>query len=253
MSPRTGRFLSRDPMRYIAGFGLYGNYIGQDRVDPSGLQTQIPPVSDLPAVTLPVIEIGPIDPPPRFPVFPPIIPPGTHDPLPKISCGQFIHRMSGSSSMPGPVSDELKCNPNIFCAPRCQRGSGPGNSSFPSGGRCQVCLNSGNQSFYEDWMGLLIHELTHCNQFRRPPNPSCGCPQQPHLGPNPSPPPLSTSSYEGCVEAETEAYSAQCAYLFPNHPDLQRACKDSGVCNSCKHYRGAPQNCPTWPEQPFVL
>jgi hypothetical protein len=34
---------------------------------------------------------------------------------------------------------------------------------------------------------------------------------------------------------------------------LQRACKDSGVCNSCKHYRGAPQNCPTWPEQPFVL
>jgi hypothetical protein len=32
---------------------------------------------------------------------------------------------------------------------------------------------------------------------------------------------------------------------------LQRACKDSGVCNSCKHYPEAPKNCPSWPQLPF--
>lgn len=252
MSGLTGRFLTRDPMRYISGYSLYSNYLSQDRVDPSGLQTQIVPVQDLPAITLPVFQIGPIDPLPRIPTFPPIIPPGTLDP-PKISCNQFLTRMRQSNSLPGSVTAELKCNPNIFCAPRCQEGPGPGNSSFPNGGRCQVCLNSGNQGVYEDWMGLLIHELTHCNQFRRPPFPSCGCPQQPHQGPNPPPPPLSLGSYEGCKEAETEAYTAQCQYLFPNSPDLQQACLNAGVCSSCKHYPEAPKNCPPWPEQPFVL
>jgi RHS repeat-associated protein len=280
MSPLAGRFLGRDPMRYVPGMNLYGSYLSQDRVDPSGLwsipptrskmfllifgpqphlevltpnRIDMPPLTDLPAVTLPLIPLGPIDPLPHFPVYPPIIPPGTLDPPPRLTCIQFLQQLYSNPNLPSSISEELKCNPNIFCAKRCQKGDGPGNSAFPYEGRCHVCLNTNQDRSHFDWMGLLIHELTHCNQFRRPEIRLCGCPRTPHKGPNPEPPSLNGSNYETCKKMETEAYTEQCKYLFPNNPTLQQKCIDAGVCKSCMHIKGAPQDCPPWPDQPFNL
>ncbi|WP_162006841.1 RHS repeat-associated core domain-containing protein [Roseimaritima sediminicola] len=42
-SPDTGRFVSRDPIGYISGMILYGNYFGLFRVDPTGLQVAAVP------------------------------------------------------------------------------------------------------------------------------------------------------------------------------------------------------------------
>ncbi len=64
------------------------------------------------------------------------------------------------------------------------------------------------------------------------------------------------ATYEDCVKYESEAYERQCKFLYDGKPDLEQLCIKSGVCNSCKNFPNAPQNCLPWPnyeDQPFKL
>jgi len=252
--PGVGRFCSRDPVRYISGPSLYQNYFRQKLVDPSGLfamtddelsnpnpklpPIELPPLIDVPWPLLPIVPVDPIA---------PIIPPELFQPNPTLDCLEFRRKMYSDQNLPDFVKEELKCHPHIMCKKKCQKGNGPGNSAFPHNQRCHVCLNTSQSGTYTEWMALLIHELTHCSQFRGQNH--CQCLGTKHDGADPPLPPLAEIQYLDCRKMETEAYTNQCQYLFPNHPELQAACVRAGVCASCEHAVGAPQGpCPPFPE-----
>jgi hypothetical protein len=254
--PGVGRFCSRDPVRYISGPSLYQNYFRQKLVDPSGLfamtddelsnpnpklpPIELPPLIDVPWPLLPLVPVDPIA---------PIIPPGVELVNPLITCSDFLSKMYASEAKSDFLIEELKCNPHIFCREQCQRGDGPGNTAHPNNGeRCYVCLNSSQVGDYHEWMALLLHELTHCRQFRAK---GCACPDTPHKGPVPPLPKLGQTSYEDCVAMETEAYTRQCKYLFPNEPEKQDKCIRAGVCVSCQYSKNKEGNLPVGPCPPF--
>ena len=109
-------------------------------------------------------------------------------------------------------------------------------------GDCNICLSSKWEAYPEEWMAILIHEMTHCNQYR--------CRQGrrgPNIGPKiPIPTEFPPPNCGRCKRSETEAYRRQCKRLFADEVSIQR-CIAAGVCYSrgaaCAEERGFADAC----------
>jgi hypothetical protein len=189
-------FLTRDPIGYLGGsLDLYGFVRGRTlhSVDPSGLSDLIPNLQ---------------------------------------SCSDFLRDISEGDydqavGVPKPISDRIKNGGDyVFCG-NC---NGIQNRSWDEGGRCHICLSDTATSYPDQWFAILVHELTHCGQFK--------CPKRNMpivVGP---PIPLPQAPVGGgdctkCQQLEAAAYQSQCGYLFPNNPIKKAACIKAGVCYSC--------------------
>ncbi len=199
MSGLTGRFLTRDPIGYHDGYLLYAStFATMSAVDPSGLEVEDP----------------------------------------KIGCTDFLPEilaLDPDDLGPYPrAKEQLQRGPRFFCGD-----CGFQNYSWqsPDDGGCIICLNAGSPDKHKDeWIAIMIHELTHCDQFQ------CKGKKAPPriIDPVPLAPPKKfpgtpEEQCKSCRDWEGNAYKEQCHYLFPGPKNTKKReeCIEAGKCYSC--------------------
>ncbi|MBX3418883.1 MAG: RHS repeat protein [Pirellulaceae bacterium] len=198
--PIAGRFITRDPLGYVDGKSFYRGYFGLRNFDPSGHNVFV------------------------------------YDDLwpPKYRCEDFVKHLYDTYDQFKIPSDILsrfrKGNDYVYCGDCGTMKS----YAWRHEDRCYVCLDNSASWFTEQWFGMLIHEVTHCKQFK------CSMPGKPiEFGPPPIVPkaptiPAGKNECKYCMTIESEAYRKQCLFLFPNDKVRRSACEIAGECYSCR-------------------
>jgi len=230
MSPIAGRFLGRDPMKYSGSpwnFYEFVNGLVMSRTDPTGL-----------------IQDGGVDNNPDT-----------------INCDRFLQLIPTLDPKRWPkwsrAAKALDRGPHIFCG---DCGAFQNYSFKGRDGQCHICLSNKAEDgspleFYQgQWIGSLVHELVHCDQFqcgKSGSKPSLGNPISP-TDPDWVPPKHKKPSKAECSTCETQeehAYDEQCRLLHPKDLKKRDACIKAGVCYSCMYVCGRKEgDCPPWPE-----
>ena len=190
---------TRDPIGYHDGYLLYAStFATMSAVDPSGLEVEDP----------------------------------------KIGCTDFLPEilaLDPDDLGPYPrAKEQLQRGPRFFCGD-----CGFQNYSWqsPDDGGCIICLNAGSPDKHKDeWIAIMIHELTHCDQFQ------CKGKKAPPriIDPVPLAPPKKfpgtpEEQCKSCRDWEGNAYKEQCHYLFPGPKNTKKReeCIEAGKCYSC--------------------
>lgn len=202
MSPLAGRFLGRDPIGYWDGSNLYPLYfVSKAGMDPLGWSVIV--------VVMPVM----------------------------FTCGEFTQNLPDESELPHPSKEQWKHGPNLFC------GNCNGFDAYawknPANGKCTICMSDQKSFSRLEWIGLLIHEMTHCEQDGCKGTKGGNPPSVIEPIPLPDPKNLPGSPLERCAACdnlERPAYTRQCKFLFPADVKKRDLCIEAGVCQSCKSY-----------------
>lgn len=239
MSPSAGRFLGRDPIGYEGSEWGLNEYVGGEvfiRIDPTGLFQM-----RMLGQTRPNIFIF-------------VIPQ-------KISCERFLQLIPDIDPedwpRPNRAAHALNRGPHIFCG---DCGAFQNYSFKGNDGRCHICLSNKAEDgspleyFQGQWIGSLVHELVHYDQFqcgKSGNKPSLGNPILPtdpdwvpprHKNPN-------KAECANCERQEEHAYTEQCKILHPNDVKKRDACIKAGKCYSCMYVcQRTEEECPPWPE-----
>ena len=122
-------------------------------------------------------------------------------------------------------------------------------------GRPHICLpNNLGQIDIVKFYGILIHELTHVDQWRD--LKKCNCNGERWDGPLPDVPGVGEGiECRECEELEKVAYEQQASFLYPGNGADSKKARDefvaAGVCVSCARSCGRdPQACPALPKEP---
>lgn len=195
--PGVGRFCKRDPIGYVGSAPSLYEYVDSrtlSMTDPIGLMGDLIPA--------------------------------------KQSCAEFLSEVgAGTADVPGmprKIRDRIRNGGDyVFCGD-CQ---GIQNRSWPDQGkRCFICLDISAQAYPDEWIAILIHELTHCDQY--------GCPRRDRPIEPGKPVPIPQGPVGGgdcnkCISLERQAYKNQCSFLHAGYPEKIEACIRAGVCYSC--------------------
>ncbi len=209
-SPTLGRFLSRDPLGFVPGANLFEYVRGRVavRVDSLGLLGE-----DLDFVCTCDAWLD------HFRNSPP------RDIVRHACIRRIINR----------------CHVHVYCSDNC---GAVGGMTFAHNGYVHICIPRRLASF-RLFYALLIHECVHAQQYISANRRLCRRRSWPPGRPV-QVPPLAHVPCRVCIAAETPAYQAQAAYLFPNDRQLQRQWVQAGVCASCRHVCNFRQ-CPDFP------
>ena len=232
------------PFRYLGKIGYYLDvdtqmlYVRNRYLDRSlgRWQSQDPLGARFPDVNVfPYVANNPLRFTDRFGLTPELV----------AQCGKQLNALLSEPSFSGLVGirQALKCNVDIFCSESCGAGGdeGPQGNTFIADGRIHICINANTIGLkladpFEIMVAILIHESIHVLQILRKNRGLC-C-STPMVGPPPPAPNLGGLNCEECKRLETEAYEAQCNYLYGNVRDPKSAilrCIDAGLCFSCLH------------------
>jgi RHS repeat-associated protein len=146
----------------------------------------------------------------------------------KIGCREFLQNLPADigNTFPERAKKQWAMGPHVFCGD-CKQHE---NLSWPDGKLCRVCLSETNEFAKAVWSSLLVHELTHCDQY------NCGEKKgTPPLFGNPVPiPEFPVPKCHICQGVEKNAYEPSCGYLYPHDKDKRDKCIEAGKCYSCR-------------------
>jgi hypothetical protein len=119
-------------------------------------------------------------------------------------------------------------------------------------GHIYICIPC-SVSNIRDFCGIMIHETRHVRQYRDNPDPKiselCKNPKEKKHRRPPFGGQIGGEDCDTCKKSETEAYTAQAQYLYPNDPCSQQRVIDCGVRVSCSAVC-APNDLPACPGNP---